>query len=306
MDPSICATQIQTPLSTAIHLLVTLFVAASYIPQLVKITTTGDAGISGWYIILLTTSATTHFATRIKNIHSSFAWACFRDGELTGFNLFSALVIYLQAFTHWAAAIILLALYISSRSGTRALAKAPSNIAILAIVLAHAVIILALAIYFLDLLTQEGGHDDVNIIIDSFVVGLVFRFTGLVTSLAAAIPQIRTMVTRYHDNGNKFNQGSLSLLGLGLQVMAFIALGASQGWRMRPLPPGPDPEIGAPDMPIWSLIWWEMMFLIAGLAAGWVALAVCQLLVLCVALGLGARGERGNRLSMIQLAKKVA
>jgi hypothetical protein len=296
--------------------LVTLFVAASYTPQLVKIraSNAGDAGISGWYIILLTTSAATHFATRIKNLYSSFAWACFRDGELAGFNLFSALVIYLQAFIHWAAAIILLVFYISFRTPTRALAtdaknrpisptaSSPSNTTILAIVLTHAVVVLPLAIHFLDLLTREGGYDDVNVIVDSFVVGLLFRFTGLLTSLTSAIPQIRNLVTRYRANGNTFDRGSLSLLGLGLQAVAFLALGASQGWRMRPLPPDPDTRPRADNIVIWSLDWWGWLFLVAGLAAGWAALALSQLLVLCVALGLG---ERGTRLSTFEAAKKV-
>jgi hypothetical protein len=120
---------------------------------------------------------------------------------------------------------------------------------------------------------------------------------GLLASLTAAIPQIHLMVTRYCGNGNTYDQGSLSLLRLGLQVVALIALAASKGWRMRPLPLGPDPQPGADDVVIWSLEWCLGFFLFGGLAAGWVALAVCQLLVLCVALGLGA-GEGRIRLWM--------
>ncbi|CEL11649.1 hypothetical protein ASPCAL14749 [Aspergillus calidoustus] len=293
----LCVSQIQSPLDTGIHLLVNLFVAASYIPQLIHIRTsnTGDAGISGWYIILLTTSTTSHCATRIRNLTSSTVWSCSCHGELKGFGLFSALVVHLQAFTHWAAAIILLAFYVSFRTQTLApqndtkgagpaltttTTSSPRNITILAIVLTHAAVVLPLAIYLLIPLLHDED-DYVQPFFNNFLYGCLLRLIGILTSLTAAIPQIHLMVTRYYNNGNTFDPSSLSLLSLGLQAAMFIALSAPQGWRMRP-----------EGVEIISLEWWLDFFLVSGLAAGWVALAVCQLLVLCVALGLRAREGR--------------
>ncbi|KAF9885157.1 hypothetical protein FE257_000683 [Aspergillus nanangensis] len=299
MPPESRPPHAQTPFATGIHLLITLFVAASYIPQLIDIGAndrTGNAAISGWYIILLTTSATAHLATRIKNLQSSQAWHSVRHGNLKGFDAFSSLVVFLQAFIHWAAAIILLVFYVSFRTRTPSrnnddesiISSPPSAVTILAVVLVHAVIVLPFAVYFLHLLTKdpEDLPDSVVFVVSS-AYGLLLRITGTLTSLTAAVPQVYLMVTRYRNSGNQFNQGSLSLLGLGLQVVAFLALAGSQGWRMRILPPPPD----APSY--WQLYttgeWWYAFFVISGYAVGWATLAFSQLLVLCVALGLGSR-----------------
>ncbi|KAL2821003.1 hypothetical protein BDW59DRAFT_164408 [Aspergillus cavernicola] len=284
-----CSLHIQTPLATAIHLLITLFVAPSYIPQLIKIATndrTGNAGISGWYIILLTTSATAHLAARIKDLYS---------------------MVYLQAFIYWAAAITLLAFYVSFRTqntpsndnegstSPAATTASPSNATILTIVLTHAAILLPIAVYLLELITQrlDEGPDSVLLVLNS-AYGIILRITGTLTSLTATIPQIHLMVTRYRNNRNNFDQGSLSLLGLCLQVVAFIALAGSQGWRMRVLPPPPDAPAWYPRRTVWAWDWWAAFFFFGGLAVGWVALAVCQLLVLCVALGLGGGAGKGR------------
>ncbi|KAL4882935.1 hypothetical protein BJY04DRAFT_217018 [Aspergillus karnatakaensis] len=300
MPPRLCSLEIQTPLATSFHLLITLLVAVSYIPQLIQIINdSSTAGISGWYIILLTISAITHFATRLKSLYSITPWACFRHGELKGFDLFSSLVVHIQAFTHWLAALILLSVYVwfhnhpetNQRNDT---GSTPSTTTILAIVLTHLAIILPPAIYLLHLLTLTED-DDTNIIAINILYGAALRTTGTLTSLTAAIPQIHLMVSRYQQFGDTFDQGSLSLLGLGLQVLAFTALGISQGWRMRerqlPAPPGPRPdhEIWIPQITVWSWDWWYGFFVLRGLAAGWFMLAGCQLVVLAVALGLGGQ-----------------
>jgi hypothetical protein len=126
--------------------------------------------------------------------------------------------------------------------------------------------------------------DDPTIIFFNVVYGTLLRFTGISTSLTAAIPQIKLMVTRSRDaNGDNSNHGSgsLSLLTLGLQVIAFIALGASQGWRVseRQLPPPPED--------CWSWDWWMRYVVVGGMVGSWGALAIGQLVVLCVLLGLG-------------------
>ncbi|KAL4860503.1 hypothetical protein BDV12DRAFT_204977 [Aspergillus spectabilis] len=314
MPSRVSPDEVQPPLATTIHLSITLLLIASYIPQLLKLNTNGAEDISGWYMILLTTSATAHLATRIRSVFTFDAWECFRHGHLKGFELFSALVVYLQPLAHWIAAISLLAVFVLVRaqasqpapsnnhqaSGNskedsvlhqRGIAAAsatttttsPSNATILTIVLTHAVVTLPLAIHFLDLMTRTED-DDPTIIFFNVVYGTLLRFTGISTSLTAAIPQIKLMVTRSRDaNGDNSNHGSgsLSLLTLGLQVIAFIALGASQGWRVseRQLPPPPED--------CWSWDWWMRYVVVGGMAGSWGALAIGQLVVLCVILGLG-------------------
>ncbi|KAL3471763.1 hypothetical protein BJX99DRAFT_236920 [Aspergillus californicus] len=290
----LCDRHIQTPFATTVHLLVTLFLAASYIPQLIQIATNdrrGTAGISGWYIILLTVSASTHFAARTNNDRSAGAWKCFQDNELEGFDLFSALVVFFQAFIHWTAAIILMILFVLFRTKTSPgndkgdreyyTTSSPSNTAILAIVLTHAAITLPLAFYFLQDITR--GTDIASSVIN-ILYSLFLWVSGFLTSLMACIPQIHLLVARPRDQ-----DGSLSTLSLGLQALAFTALACSQGWRMRPLPVPPTADNLFPPVILWSREWWGKFFF-EGLAFGWMALGLSQLVVLFVAIGVGARG----------------
>ncbi|KAJ0419137.1 hypothetical protein BJY00DRAFT_286369 [Aspergillus carlsbadensis] len=304
-----CALEVQPPLETIIHLLIALLVAASYIPQLIKITSTGTENISGWYIILLTASATANLATRIRSIITCGAWACFKHGEVKGFRLLSALLVYLQAIVHWIAALILLAVFVSYRSknqssaaatniSTRSNTKdetsgptgqatppsattssAPSNVAVLAVVLTHAALTLPLAVY-LNLITRTED-DDIEHIFFSLLYGALLRITSILTSLTAAIPQIKLMAAQSRANSHVSNssQGSsssssssLSLLGAGLQVIAFIALAASQGWRARDR--GSEYS-GRMDW-IWDWDWWKKFLVGGGMGASWLALAVVR------------------------------
>ncbi|KAL4868927.1 hypothetical protein BDV12DRAFT_185627 [Aspergillus spectabilis] len=290
----LCAPQAQSPFATAIHLylllstyfaisfkitkrsfsLVALLVAICYVPQLIKI-------------------AINNHTENLSEYGYYFTWTCFRDGNLQGFGAFSAFVIYLQAFIHWAAAIVLLACYVSFRTqrlpsneASPTLASSPSNPAILAIVLTHAAIIIPAAIYILKLWLQMLEPEDTDLVVlfcFSSLYGIFLRITGILASLAAFIPQVQLMLARSRENS--LEQGSLSLLSLGLQVIALTALAVSQGWRVGPLPNDLQDSI-------WSVEWWYHFLLIGGLAAGWIALALSQLVVLCVALGLGlADGE---------------
>ncbi|CEL02095.1 hypothetical protein ASPCAL01670 [Aspergillus calidoustus] len=213
------------------------------------------------------------------------------------FNGFSALVVYIQPFVHWVAAIILLAFYVafrtraSSRHESHVSATSPSNSAIRAIVLTHAAITLPSALCLLQQMTdKEGPFNNTFIFILHTFLEVFLQITGLLTSLTAFIPQIHLMLTRPRD-GLPFGQGSLSTLSLGLQVITFTLLAASQGWRTRPRPlPRPsNAESWIQPVQTWSRNWWFGFFFQGGLAAGWLALAVSQLVVLCVALGLGSR-----------------
>lgn len=319
-DSDICATQVQTPFRTtidvyaalhrspihvtdiAISSLVCLFIAGSYIPQLIQIATNdriANAGISGWYLILLTASATTHLAARIENSYSYLPYRCIRLGELKGAKAFSALLVFFQPLVQWVAAITLLAVYVAFRTrdssyGTGAgneksaatpdssadendyPVPSPSSAAILAIVLTHAAILLPSALYLLEQLVFEENIDLVAIAFLDQIYGLFLLVTGLLTSLIAPIPQIYLMVARSRSN---LDQGSLSVLGLGLQVIAFLALAVSQGLRMKGLSDAED----AGNI----RLQWLMFFFSSGLGAGWIALGFSQLLVVAVALGLG-------------------
>jgi hypothetical protein len=137
---------------------------------------------------------------------------------------------------------------------------------------------------------KEGPFNNTFIFILHTFLEVFLQITGLFTSLTAFIPQIHLMLTRPRD-GLPFGQGSLSTLSLGLQVITFTLLAASQGWRTRPRPlPRPsNAESWIQPVQTWSRNWWFGFFFQGGLAAGWLALAVSQLVVLCVALGLGSR-----------------
>jgi hypothetical protein len=275
-------------------------VAASYIPQVIRIVNDrrGTAGISGWYIVLLTISATAHLAARLDNYSSSSAWKCFRQGELQGFDAFSSLVVYLQALVHWVAAIILLGVYAAFRNDTYQTGS-PSTTATLAIVITHAAILLPCALWLLKQLTEE--EDNVFTVVLHAFYAIPVQTTGLLTSLLAFIPQIKLMLAQPRD-GLPVHPCNLSTLGLGLQVIAWICLACSQAVRMRPLPttpPPPDMPNLFPPIPPWSMKWWSEILFGGGQAAGWLALAGSQLVVLCVALRLGATGDRQIQLKLL-------
>ncbi|KAL2850073.1 hypothetical protein BJX68DRAFT_237294 [Aspergillus pseudodeflectus] len=298
-----CQRHIQSPFAAIAHLFICLLVPASYIPQLTRIATSnqnGNSAISGWYIILLTTSSTAHLATRLNCISSSEAWKCVRHGELDGLDAFSALVVYIQPFLHWLSAILLLCLYVAFRSKPPTRhegdigATTPSNSAILAIVITHAAITLLLAFCLLHFMTgKDGPFNNPFVFVVHTYYELFLQTTGLLTSLTAFIPQLHLILTRARDSHHHFDQGTLSTLSIALQVLAFTLLAASQGWRMRQRPWTPSENGATWIVPTqtWSLKWWVKVLFGGGRAAGWLGLAVSQLIVLCVALAVG--GDAG-------------
>ncbi|KAL2861083.1 uncharacterized protein BJX67DRAFT_386017 [Aspergillus lucknowensis] len=172
-----CTQEVQTPFQTFFDLLVAILVAGSYIQQLILTAnhdSRGNGAISGWYIILMTVSASSHLAARIENCYSYWAYNCVRTGELKGCDAFSALVVFLQPLAHWVGATTLMAVYVAFRtrdtplisprdikngSGTTTKTTmspmteypvtSPSNQVILAITLTHAAIVLPIAIILL-------------------------------------------------------------------------------------------------------------------------------------------------------------
>lgn len=277
-------------------------------------------GISGWYIILLTLSSSTQLAARLENIDSQISFECVRGGELCGWKAFSALVVYLQILVQWLAAVSLLAVYIAFRQHPSAektdhadaadvttpllFASAnnaqqplhddhvtqqqeaedmeqhfpPSNTAILAIVCTHAALIIPICLAVL--IIGRPKDDDWGFLIDIFQSafnGWFLAPSGLLFALASAVPQVHLMVTRSRVG---MGLGGLSVLSVGLQALAFAALAVSQGLRLG------WPHINYRNDPPITVLEWFLV--VGGPAVGFGALAVCQLVVLAVALGVRA------------------
>ncbi|KAL2785320.1 hypothetical protein BJX66DRAFT_347591 [Aspergillus keveii] len=304
MVEAMCTNQVQTPFEIIYDLsnthptltsLVAILIAGSYIQQFILTAThdpRGNGAISGWYIILLTVSASSHFAARIGHCYSYWAYKCVRAGELKRYEAFSALLVFIQPLVHWVVyrtrddpvtitspdpAIIKTALLTTteptrSPSMTEYPITSPSNQVILAVTLSHAAITLPISIALL-------VHFEENLVtaLANQVYGHLLVATGTLTSLTACIPQVYLMATTTRLSLQNAEQeqaqevGSLSTLTLGLQVLGCLALAGSQGRRMK-----------------WCT--WTLFF--GGPVAGWLALAVSQLVVLGFALRGGGREGR--------------
>lgn len=262
------------------------------------------------------------------NPNSQAAVACVRDGDLSGWKAFSALLVYIQVTVHWICAVTLVVIYVKFRThqGHEDFSKntpttsspsyelsssyeatptdetpfispeqepsrdavrhvAMSNKTILGTVITYATIVLfiGLTMFIVDPPESKGLMSISEIIYGIFLMILhaFFALCGLATGLICAIPQVRLITARSRAG---YGYGSLSVLGLGLRVVAFAALGISQGLRFQRLHVDDSSE----PMPVY--IWF---FLLGGPAVGFAALAVSQLAVLGVALRFGAlRRER--------------
>ncbi|KAL2844382.1 hypothetical protein BJX68DRAFT_269612 [Aspergillus pseudodeflectus] len=342
MDPDLarqgCQNYALSPLRIALDLLVCLLVVGSFIPQIIRIAVTdrsSDAGISGWYMVLLTLSATSHLATVLGTLFTKGPMVCVREGYLRGWQAFSALGMVVQSILHWACAMALLAVYLHFRHGRgngsagyvlvqddvphphypigidpgpdtplleRLIAgdqqqtvlsspamygsgsgtSSPSNRAILAVVITHAVITLPFPIYiFLAKLPLAFG-DDITHLLAAQVYYIVLAFAGFFTSVTAVIPQIHLMVSRSRSG---LDLGNLSVLGTGLQCLALFALGASQWVKFAVFDPTHGNSAGLGD-------WFWTWFRYSGASpVGYLILGLEQLVVFCVALGIGGGRE---------------
>jgi hypothetical protein len=87
----------------AAHSLVCVLVVSSFIPQIIRIAVTdrsSNAGISGWYMVLLTLSTTPHLATALGTLFTKGPMVCVREGYLRGWQAFSALGMVVQSILH--------------------------------------------------------------------------------------------------------------------------------------------------------------------------------------------------------------
>jgi hypothetical protein len=313
------------------HSLVCVLIVGSFIPQIIRIAVTdrsSDAGISGWYMVLLTLSATSHLATVLGTLFTKGPMVCVREGYLRGWQAFSALGMVVQSILHWACSVALLAVYLYFRHGRRsgssagyvlvqgdddphahypvgivdpgpdtpllegliagdeqqAVTSSPSNRAILAVVITHAVITLPFPVYiFLAKLPLAFG-DDITPLLAAQVYYIVLAFAGFFTSVTAVIPQIHLMVSRSRS-GLGSGLGNLSVLGTGLQCVALFALGASQWVKFAVFDPTDGNSAGLGD-------WFWTWFRYSGASpVGYLVLGLGQLVVFSVALGIGADRE---------------
>lgn len=153
----------------------------------------------------------------------------------------------------------------------------PSNTAILTIVSIHTALVLpvSLAVFIIGRPRNKNWEMLINFFQRAFHEFFLAP-SGLLFALPSAIPQIHLIVTRSRAG---MDLGTLSVLSLGLQALAFAALAVSQGLRLG----WPDWGLHSPPIPVWT---WFL--LVGGPAVGFGVLAVCQLVVLAVALGVGA------------------
>ncbi|KAL2817649.1 hypothetical protein BJX63DRAFT_429692 [Aspergillus granulosus] len=259
-----CENQPISLLRTIIDLLICILVIGALAPQIVRfaiIDRSSGTGVSGWYMILLTPSANVHLAARTGGTFTKASYDCIRNGNLSGWKGLSALIMCLQVLVHWIAAITLLVIYVYSRHGhsndyeyysvpthdgdagargsqlelseqpstpsVYSTTTAPSNTAIVAIVATHAVIVIPPALYIL--LHKVPVYDDVGFGLFQQLLYMVLAITGIITSVAAPVPQVYLMVSRSSEG---LGLGNLSVLSTGLQILAYAALCVSQCARL--------------------------------------------------------------------------
>ncbi|KAL4883386.1 hypothetical protein BJY04DRAFT_216206 [Aspergillus karnatakaensis] len=295
-----CENQPTSPRRLVIDLAVCILVACSLIPQIICFATadSSDAGVSPWYIIFMALSVNGHLAARTGGTFTKASYDCIRNGHLPSWKGLSAVVMWIQILVHWAACIALVAVYVSFRHRhikdkiplgyavaqspaqlVHTTTTGPSNAAIVAIMATHALIVLPPAVYIL--LNKLPVYGSMTFGLFQQFLYIVLAITGLATSVAAPIFQVQLMVARSHEG---LGLGSLSVLGTGLQAIAYLAVCLSQSVRLWFWSTDQTPGISA----VMAFVIWFVD--VSGPAVSYGVMAVGQLVVLCVALGLERRG----------------
>jgi hypothetical protein len=266
---------------------VCLLLVGSYIPQLLQIAAVedpGNSGISVWYIILLSLTASTLIACRTVNFYTQDVYDKLRRRELRGWKAFSALLHYIPPLVQWVAAASLYLTFVAflvfgyhgqGGDGDRARKATPSNTAILATVCAYSGFVVPLSACVV--VFNDG---ELHWAFAQAWIQVLLAAIGTPLALVSGVPQMLLIVARSRSG---VGLGNLSVLGLGLQVLAFAVLAVAQ--RLRSPWETPD------SMRRWySLYMWVVFVNPAGV--GYAALALSQLLVLGVALGIGRAGGK--------------
>ncbi|KAK2855539.1 hypothetical protein FQN49_005092 [Arthroderma sp. PD_2] len=277
-----------------------LLIIGSFVPQLVAIVTgTNTAGISPWYILLLTITSSTLLLSRASNAYTLPLYWGIRDGLLGGWKALYVLLIFIEVFVQWACTVALLGIYLTFRNDQESPDYPPhhvglSNRAILGIGITYLMITLGVTLAFFITASSKNSHSIPYRGIQHTCQAILTPF-GLGTALTSAIPQIHLIIIRYHSGRGL---GSLSILSLGLQFLAFVVLGVSQGLRLYSISESGHSWMTVDvDEPRWpARHWWDTVLcipwvgailLLFGTMVVSVALGLSQLVLFSVALGIG-------------------
>ncbi|KAL5337620.1 hypothetical protein BJX70DRAFT_368777 [Aspergillus crustosus] len=168
----------------------------------------------------------------------------------------------------------------NSNTASAGTTTTPSSRVLLALVITHAVLLIPPAIYIM--LKKIPSDNDLLVFLAAQAWYIVLAITGFLTSLTAMIPQIHLIIAR--SRSGLQGPGNLSLLGTGLQSLALFALSASQWSRFGSY----DPTSGGAAGPV--QYFWAWFRGVGASPVGYLVLALGQLVVFCVALGVGGRG----------------
>ncbi|KAL2847215.1 hypothetical protein BJY01DRAFT_246868 [Aspergillus pseudoustus] len=234
-----CENQPISPLRAIIDLLICISIAASLIPQIVRfaiLDQSSGAGVSGWYMILLTVSANAYLAARTRGTFTKASYDCVRNGEISGWKGFSALMMWIQSLVPWVASVTLLVVYVYFRHGHRSSSDNEPDIDRKDV----GATLHALRSYrrrhpgpiqhshhsnsrdtrsyhhppaLFVLLHKLPVYDTMGSGLFQQLLYIVLTITGLATSVAAPIPQVYDMVARFSEG---LSLGSLSILSAGL------------------------------------------------------------------------------------------
>jgi hypothetical protein len=209
-----------------------------------------------------------------------------QNRELRGWKAFYALLVYIPPLLQWIATMLLYIAFVvfvifghqaQKKEGDGSRIATPSSTAILAIVCTHAGFFLPLSTYILLQVFNEVNDFSFVWAAAQAYLEVFMVATGLPAAVVSAVLQIWLMITR---SRSRLGLGDLSVLSLRLQVFTLAMLAVAQYLRS---PWG----TGTGSQPLYT---WVCFMNPAGI--GYAALALSQLLVLGVALGLGhAEGE---------------
>jgi hypothetical protein len=100
--------KIKSVINTYLYSLIIPVILLAYLPQYIKTSRHGTAGISAQFMLRLCLFSTMQLATRLINPIGAFAVNCILyRGELHGTQAFSALIGYFQVLSQWLCVMIL-------------------------------------------------------------------------------------------------------------------------------------------------------------------------------------------------------
>ncbi|KAL3440259.1 hypothetical protein BJX65DRAFT_316763 [Aspergillus insuetus] len=302
------------------HSLVCVLVVGSFIPQISRIAVTdrsSNAGISGWYMVLLTLSATSHLATVLGTLFTKGPMVCVREGYLSGWQAFFALGMVVQSILHWASAMALLAVYLHFRHGRRngsspgyvlvqgddphphypvGIHPGPDTPLLEGLIAGDQQQTVTSSPSNRVILAVVITHAAITLPfpIYIFLAKLPLAFGDDITPLLAArvyyivlafagfFTSVTAVIPQIHlmvsRSRSGHDLGNLSVLGTGLHCLALFALGASQWVKFAVFDPMNGNSAGSGDW-FWTWFWYS-----GASPVGYLVLGLGQLVVFCIAL----------------------